>query len=1099
MLFTAQDIATSFEDRDNSRGRAYQIEGRVKDLIVEKEGTKIIALVQGTEHSPYRVEVEIQKKPARIEITSHCSCPVGYMCKHAAATLYESIAAENRYQERVRRGLPGTKRATGLSERTRQWILELDQVITPKNKTDDNRIVYLLTQIAGTSRHPLNITPALQHKLRDGTWGQPRPQSFHQLNMLASYGNLFDKNDSAILSLASLSDNGAHRAHWNAPEDPSIIDLFMQRILATGRAFGDESTRLPLKEGPAIDGTLDWELMEDGRQRPSLMMPRTGVHLLISASPWYIDMISGETGPVHYPHSRKTINHFLTLEVLEAHEAKLIRDHLVKKTKDLPVPYSVARNKTATAKPQPILLLSRIAALSADQIDETEPVSFLNFSYNDMVVHPQSKIDSVQKKQKNKILLSPRPLAKEKAFLKQLLSEGLVEHPLTSSSFTNKIDPRGMVLVPGEDASPWFWLDFVKEKVPQLKEAGFDIQVASDFESDIVELDDEDIDANFTQTGDWWFSLDLGISIGGERIQLLPLLVSMIRSMRSLADVEQLTNVKTCYAPLEDGRKVALPADRIKTILKTLVELFEKKSIGKDGELKVSMDIAAAFLKLEGITHKRWLGEGKLHKLVEKLSNFDGIETHTLPRGLKADLRPYQMDGYNWLHFLGKYGLSGILADDMGLGKTVQTLAYLMSLKEKKKLERPSIIIMPTSLIANWESESERFAPSLKTLTIHGKNRTGAFKDIKNADLVFTTYPLLPRDLDQLLEHKWSIIILDEAQAIKNPSAKMTQAACKLEGDQRLCLTGTPVENHLGEAWSLFTFLMPGLLGDNKKFTRLYRVPIEKHGDDERKIALSKRLRPFVLRRLKSEVAKELPPKTTIIRHVTLNDEQRDLYEVVRHVMNDRVRDEIEAKGVSRSQIVILDALLKLRQTCCDPRLVKLAAAKKVKKSAKLDELMEMLPTLIEEGRKILLFSQFTSMLDLIKPALQEVGIPFVELCGSTKDRKTPIEQFQNGEVPLFLISLKAGGTGLNLTAADTVIHYDPWWNPSVENQATDRAHRIGQDKPVFVYKMIAEGTVEERILELQEKKAGLASALFGDNPSGSAKLTQEDMQWLMD
>ncbi|HAX92196.1 MAG TPA: helicase SNF2, partial [Rhodospirillaceae bacterium] len=243
---------------------------------------------------------------------------------------------------------------------------------------------------------------------------------------------------------------------------------------------------------------------------------------------------------------------------------------------------------------------------------------------------------------------------------------------------------------------------------------------------------------------------------------------------------------------------------------------------------------------------------------------------------------------------------------------------------------------------------------------------------------------------------------------------------------------------------------------------------------------------------------KELPPKTEIIRRVSLANDQRDLYEAVRHVMNEKVREEIAAKGLARSHIVVLDALLKLRQTCCDPRLVKLEAARKVKSSAKLEELMEMIPTLIEEGRKILLFSQFTSMLDLIKPELKELAIPFVELRGTTKDRATPIKQFQNGDVPLFLISLKAGGTGLNLTAADTVIHYDPWWNPSVENQATDRAHRIGQDKPVFVYKMIAEETVEERILELQSRKAGLAAALFGDKPAAAASLTQDDIKWLM-
>jgi SNF2 family DNA or RNA helicase len=281
-----------------------------------------------------------------------------------------------------------------------------------------------------------------------------------------------------------------------------------------------------------------------------------------------------------------------------------------------------------------------------------------------------------------------------------------------------------------------------------------------------------------------------------------------------------------------------------------------------------------------------------------------------------------------------------------------------------------------------------------------------------------------------------------------------------------------------------------------------FRLPdagaVGKHGDSERQNLLSRRLRPFILRRLKTNVAKELPPKTEIIQRVTLGDDQRDLYETVRHVMNDKVRDEISNKGFARSHIVILDALLKLRQVCCDPRLVKLAAAANATSSAKLEALLEMLPTLIEDGRRILLFSQFTSMLDLIKPALDEAGIPFVELRGTTKDRRTPITRFQKKEVPLFLISLKAGGTGLNLTAADTVIHFDPWWNPSVENQATDRAHRIGQDKPVFVYKLIANGTVEERILDLQTKKANLANAIFGDNPAAAA-LSQDDLKWLLE
>ncbi len=1096
MLFTAHNISSIFDDHDNSRGRTYQNQGRIKDLRIDKQGKNIIALVQGTANLPYRVEIEISKKRAGIDFVSHCTCPVGYMCKHAAAALYEAIAQENRQHEEKRPGRRGKQKNTGLNENTRQWLVGLEELLKTQESSDDARIVYFLTAATST----LTITPALQNRLREGTWGHPRPQTFHQLHMLASYGNLLDKNDRVVLNLASLGDAGKGRmgAVWTPPDDPSIVDLFMQRILATGRAFADEEARIPLTLGEELTAKLDWELLDKGHQKPSLSLPRAGLRVLSSASPWYVDVISGETGPLLYPVSSETVNSFLALDMIEEKEAELIREHLKKKTPALPTPYRITHRKSTASKPTPRLVLKRVASIGGE-LNASEAIAFLTYDYDGLEIHPQDKIETVQKRQKNEAVVKPRPKGAERNFLKRLKETGLIQHPLTTEPFTKEPDPRGLALVPSDEASPWFWLDFVQDFVPDLKKEGFDIHIATDFESKIIEPDSEDIDAAFTQSGDWWFSLDLGISIDGERIQLLPVLVAMIRSLNSLDDVERLTSVTKCYAPLPDGRKIALPAQRIQTILKTLVELFENKALDKDGTLNVSMDLAAAFLKLEGITRKRWLGDGQLRKLVEKLGTFEGIKKKALPKGLKAKLRSYQVDGYNWLHFLGEYGLSGILADDMGLGKTVQALAYLCALKESKKLDSPCLIVMPTSLIANWQSETERFTPSLKTLTLHGKDRASKFSDIPKADIVFTTYPLLPRDDAKLKEHNWSIIILDEAQAIKNPSAKMTQAACSLEGKQRLCLTGTPVENHLGEAWSLFTFLMPGLLGDHRKFGRVYRTPIEKGGDEDRKDLLARRLRPFVLRRLKSEVAKELPPKTEIIRHVTLADDQRDLYEVVRHVMNERVREEIEAKGVGRSQIIILDALLKLRQTCCDPRLVKLAAARKVKNSAKLEELMEMLPTLIEEGRRILLFSQFTSMLDLIKPELAKAEIPFVELRGSTKDRKTPIIRFQKEEVPLFLISLKAGGTGLNLTAADTVIHYDPWWNPSVENQATDRAHRIGQDKPVFVYKLIAQSTVEERILELQSKKAGFASALFGDKPGAAASLSPDDLQFLME
>jgi SNF2 family DNA or RNA helicase len=313
-----------------------------------------------------------------------------------------------------------------------------------------------------------------------------------------------------------------------------------------------------------------------------------------------------------------------------------------------------------------------------------------------------------------------------------------------------------------------------------------------------------------------------------------------------------------------------------------------------------------------------------------------------------------------------------------------------------------------------------------------------------------------------------------------------------------VCLTGTPMENHLDELWSLLRISVPGVFGERTQFRKQFRTPIEKRGDQARRRVLSRRVRPFLLRRTKMQVASELPPRTEMQEPVELEGDQRDLYETVRLQMDRRVREQIREKGLAQSQITVLDALLKLRQVCCDPRLVKLDAARKTQASAKLDRLLDMLTDLLDENRQVLVFSQFTSMLSLISQALREAGMDHVTLTGDTKDRRTPVERFQAGEVPIFLISLKAGGTGLNLTAADTVIHYDPWWNPAVEAQASDRAHRIGQDKPVFVYKMIAEGTVEERIVDMQARKKDLASLVQQAEAGQGPALTEDDIDQLL-
>jgi SNF2 family DNA or RNA helicase len=475
---------------------------------------------------------------------------------------------------------------------------------------------------------------------------------------------------------------------------------------------------------------------------------------------------------------------------------------------------------------------------------------------------------------------------------------------------------------------------------------------------------------------------------------------------------------------------------------------------------------------------------GRLTALGRSLRQGRGPKPVAPPASFKADLRPYQSDGLAWLDFLRETGFGGVLADDMGLGKTVQALAFLALEKAQGRLDKPALIVAPTSVLPNWQAEAERFAPELSVLALRGSERKQEFGNIGSHDLVLTTYPLLMRDCDVLLEHEFHAAILDEAQAIKNPKAAISGIAHLINARHRLALTGTPLENNLGEVWSLFEFLSPGLLGDETAFRRTFRTPIEKLGDKAAQAFLSQRLKPFMLRRTKQEVAKELPSKTEIVEHVRLEGAQRDLYETVRSLMHKKVRDEIAKKGLAKSHIIFLDALLKLRQICCDPRLLKMPQAQKVKQSAKL-------------GRRILIFSQFTSMLALIQAELDKAKIPFVTLTGDTKDRTTPVKAFQTGAVPLFLLSLKAGGTGLNLTAADTVIHYDPWWNPAVENQATDRAHRIGQDKPVFVYKLMVEEGIEAAIEILKARKAALAEALFAGVARSGLDLTEADISAL--
>jgi SNF2 family DNA or RNA helicase len=428
-----------------------------------------------------------------------------------------------------------------------------------------------------------------------------------------------------------------------------------------------------------------------------------------------------------------------------------------------------------------------------------------------------------------------------------------------------------------------------------------------------------------------------------------------------------------------------------------------------------------------------------------------------------------------------------VLADEMGLGKTLQTIAHVCAEHAAGRLGAPALVVGPTTLVGNWARELARFAPALRVVILHGPERKSRWGEVANAHVVVTTYPVLVRDEERFAEQQFSLVVLDEAQAIKNARSQARRAVERIDAEQRVCLTGTPVENHLGELWSIFDWLTPGLLGDELAFRRFWRQPIEQRGDAERLLALRELVAPWVLRRLKRDVAKELPPKTELSVPVELGAEQRELYEAIRVAAHADVRRAIRTKGFAASAVTILDALTKLRQACCDPRLVAMNAARGVTDSAKLDALLDLLAEQLAAGHRVLVFSQFTSMLALVGEALRARGTAYLLLTGQTRDRQRVVDAFEEGRADVFLISLKAGGTGLNLTSADTVVHYDPWWNPAAQAQATDRAYRIGQSKPVFVHNLYVSGSVEERVMALQQRKRWLSTTLLGDATDGAA------------
>ncbi|NQU65161.1 MAG: DEAD/DEAH box helicase [SAR324 cluster bacterium] len=598
-----------------------------------------------------------------------------------------------------------------------------------------------------------------------------------------------------------------------------------------------------------------------------------------------------------------------------------------------------------------------------------------------------------------------------------------------------------------------------------------------------------------------WFDVDVSMTIDGELFDLKKL-VSMWKNDEQAIELTSGEGVAVInsdwisrYAPILN-RLIQTskdndddPATNIEKIL------AETEAEEKEQSLKIDKFQIGLLSELESIASYK-TSDDEWTRILKKVSSFKGIKNQRIPKEINGTLRGYQKDGVNWLSFLDEFGFGGILADDMGLGKTMQTLVFLAILK-KKKPKKPNIVIAPTSVVTNWMAEVEKFVPHFKAVLLHGQKRKEHFDEAIKSDLIITTYGLLQRDLEWLRSIDFQVIILDEAQNIKNARSKTAQAVTKLNGSRRLALTGTPIENSVMELWSQFNFLMPGFFGSMREFERDYIKPRGSKGLKKKRPdhgLLRRQTRPFILRRLKQDVAKELPPKTEQTLFCEMNDNQKKLYNSILEIVRQQVQERISAGGIKGAKIAIFDALLKLRQICCDPRLSSLSGTAPPP-SAKFNLFIQTISEIIGEGHRVLVFSQFVKMLNLMHNDLEKLNIPYLQLDGSSKNRDALVAKFQQSDAyPVFLISLKAGGTGINLTAADYVIHYDPWWNPAVEAQATDRAYRIGQKNRVLVYKLITRNSIEEKIVELQKKKQLLADNIVGVSDTLEQMLNMDDI-----
>ncbi len=1042
------------------KGMEYFSNGKVLKYILEKKF--LTAAVQGLGSNRYRVN--FSENSGKIDFS--CTCPLGYFCKHLVAVALTILHNDEQKHNQ------GSKNNLLIYEKN--WINQLKKTEETPSLANHDVIAYVINVAKIDQKLTDSIQICSVIPKQNGKFSKPsKKYSFSSDNFSQIPFNMKDSDQEITTSLIQAKYFPIHES-----------ELLFRKIIDTGMCFWKSAASgKALKCGEKKEGLLEWEHDSQLYISPKAFIKDSEAVLnFIGKSCFYIDYDRFEVGLIEFPCSIELVKKFLTAPRIHSSRSKVLQNALNIAAPTLP-PIDCKIETLPASKPIPCMNITVNDGASFSSI----LTGSVTFEYGNYIMTTSFGSEDLHTFKENNIIYQlPRNAKKELKVLDHLLNNGWYKDYYSNNLYSIHVSDS-------KNHSPIFILI-----VEKLRKLGWKILGDEPFLNNKVLIDPQwygevsEIESN-------WFDLEIGSVIDRKRVNLIEVLSKLMEEFEKKKVNFNLPEEchKQYIVPTQDGDLLIIPFERMKGLFNVFLNLmnYEKKG----GKVQFSHAAIPSLSSLENENSKLvWQTPKAYQDLKNKFQHFTNIEKVTPPQLESCDLRPYQIDGLSWMQFLAKIELGGILADDMGLGKTVQTIAHIVMEKNSGRMTKPALIVAPTSLMGNWLLEVKKFAPTLSVLILQGIDRKVYFQEIQKYDIVLTTYPLLVRDDKFLLDQEFYFLILDEAQMIKNAKTKAHQVLRNIKAKHKLCLTGTPMENHLGELWSLFHIILPGYLGSEKQFQSIFRKPIEKCGSIERKNLLKKRIDPFLLRRTKEEVTPELPPKTEILVPIELSQVQKDLYEAVRLTMMKKVLAHVQEKGLAQSHIVLLDALLKLRQICCDPRLLKNISSKAEKTdSSKLSFLVETIPQMIEENRQILLFSQFTSMLSLIEQELKRLKIPYVILTGETKDRLTPIEAFQSGKVKLFLISLKAGGTGLNLTSADTVIHYDPWWNPQVENQATARAHRIGQTKPIFVYKWIASGSIEEKIIQMQERKKVLIDGLLEGKNNKVIEWKQEDIETL--